>query len=58
MNLVLVNVKNIEADTFFTLLQEMFIFFSCSVVHSIFIEIQKQILNAKKSIELKMLCHT
>lgn len=60
LNLVIVDVaKNIEeADLFFTLLQELYVFFSSSVVHSKFIELQKEVLNTKKPVELKRLCLT
>jgi len=60
LNLVIVDVaKSIEeADLFFNLLQELYGFFSSSVVHSKFIELQKEVLNTKKPVELKRLCLT
>lgn len=60
LNLVIVDVvKNIdEVDYFFTLLQELYVFFSGSMVHSMFIELQKSVLNTRKPVELKRLCFT
>lgn len=59
-NLVIVDVaKNIEEiDLFFNLLQELYVFFSISVVHSQFIELQKEVLKTKKPVKLKRLCLT
>lgn len=60
LNFVIVDVaKNIEeADLFFTLCQELYVFFSSSVIHSMFIELQKEVYNTKKPVELKRLCLT
>lgn len=59
LNLVLVDIaKNIEeADTFFALVQNLYVLFSGSNIHVKFIELQKQVLNIKP-IELKRLCFT
>jgi len=45
LNLVLVNVaKNVEeADKFFSLLQDIYVFMSGSTIHNQFIELQKKV---------------
>lgn len=59
LNLVLVDIakNNEEADVFFTLVQDLYVFVSGSNIHIKFIELQKQVLNIKP-IELKRLCIT
>lgn len=59
LNLVLVDVaKNVEeADKFFLLLQDIYVFMSGSTIHSRFIELQKKV-GKYKPIELKRLCMT
>jgi len=59
LNLVLVDIakNNEEADVFFTLVQDLYVFVSGSNIHIKFIELQKQVLNIKP-IELKRLCLT
>lgn len=60
LNLVLIDIaKNvIEANNFFDLLQDLYVFISGSSIHSKFIVNQKQILKTSKPIELKRLCLT
>lgn len=59
LNLVLVDIakNNEEADVFFTLVKDLYVFVSGSNIHIKFIELQKQVLNIKP-IELKRLCLT
>ncbi|XP_015378470.1 PREDICTED: uncharacterized protein LOC107172690 [Diuraphis noxia] len=59
LNLVLVDVaKNVEeADKFFLLLQDIYVFMSGSTIHSKFMELQKKV-GKCKPIELKRLCMT
>lgn len=57
--MVLVDVaKNVEeADKFFLLIQDIYVFMSGSTIHSRFIELQKKV-GKRKPIELKRLCMT